>query len=126
MKKTVMEKSNSMTAHRKRNRISALFLILFVVLSMFSLSAYTQAEEEESDAIDPNEVGYGIPVLYMNIDESQGTIKKMHESTDHSDYCHGTMSISVPENFHYADFPDLDLQDLTDLTISIRGRGNST
>ncbi|MBQ9425713.1 MAG: CotH kinase family protein [Erysipelotrichaceae bacterium] len=121
-----MEKSKSMIAHRKRYRISALFLILFVVLSMFSLSAYTQAEEEESDAIDPTEVGYGIPILYLNIDESQGTIKKMHDSTDHSDYCHGTMSISVPENFHYADFPDLDLQDLTDLTISIRGRGNST
>ena len=50
----------------------------------------------------------------------------MHNSTDHSVSCYGTLSIVVPEDFHYADFPDVDLNGVNDLEISIRGRGNST
>ncbi|MBR3349372.1 MAG: CotH kinase family protein, partial [Solobacterium sp.] len=68
----------------------------------------------------------GIPVIYVNIDESQGTIKDMLESPDHSDYCYGAISIDVPEGFHYADFPDLACESMENLAMSIRGRGNST
>lgn len=68
----------------------------------------------------------GIPVVYINIDESQGTIDDMMNSPDHSDYCYGTISIDVPEGFHYSDFPDLACLSVTDLSMSIRGRGNST
>ncbi|MCR4673003.1 MAG: CotH kinase family protein [Lachnospiraceae bacterium] len=50
----------------------------------------------------------------------------MHASTDHDVYCYGTISIVVPEGFHYPDFPDLDCESLEGLEMSIRGRGNST
>ena len=68
----------------------------------------------------------GIPVVYLRIDESQGTIDDMIDSPDHSVYCYGTMSIDVPEGFHYCDFPDNVCQSVSNLSMSIRGRGNST
>ena len=45
--------------------------------------------------------------MYLYIDESRGTIEDMINSTDHSAYCYGKLSIDVPEDFHYSDFPDL-------------------
>ncbi|MBQ1377707.1 MAG: CotH kinase family protein, partial [Lachnospiraceae bacterium] len=40
--------------------------------------------------------------------------------------CYGTISIEVPEGFHYSDFPDNLCESLKDMAMSIRGRGNST
>ena len=71
-------------------------------------------------------VDNGIPVVYLNIDESQVPVEEMINSPDHSVYCYGTISIVVPEGFRYADFPDTVCESLEGLEMSIRGRGNST
>ena len=68
----------------------------------------------------------GIPVVYLNIDESRGSIADMLNSPDHSVYCYGAVSIDVPEGFHYSDFADLECISVENLSMSIRGRGNST
>ena len=68
----------------------------------------------------------GIPVIYLNINEAEGTIDDMIHSPDHSVYCYGSLSIDVPEGFHYSDFPDNICESVSDLKMSIRGRGNST
>ena len=107
---------------RDRRRIS-LILVLFIVLSaMFCLKDRVEAQGEN----DATSIDNGIPVLYLNIDESRGTVEAMNESADHSVYCYGTLSITVPEGFRYADFPDTELNSLNDLEMNIRGRGNST
>ena len=92
-----------------------LFLIL-LMMCVFHVSVYADEQDVDND----------IPVVYLNIDESKGTIEEMHNSSDHSVYCYGTISIDVPDGFHYVDFPDTDLSDLNDMGMSIRGRGNST
>ena len=94
----------------------ALCLILLVSLCVPSFAA----------ASGRTEVDNGIPVVYLNIDESRGSIEDMIKSGDHSVYCYGKLSIDVPEGFHYSDFPDLACVSFTDLDMSIRGRGNST
>ena len=68
----------------------------------------------------------GIPVVYLNIDETDTTIEEMNASVDHSVYCYGTISIKVPEGFHYSDYPDTDLERIEAVSMSIRGRGNSS
>ena len=94
-------------------------LMLAVLLAVTTVSA--NAEDETAEMPDN-----GIPVLTINIDETQGTIEDMNSSTDHSVYCYGTVSIDVPEGFHYSDFPDLPCESFENLAMSIRGRGNST
>ena len=101
---------------------AAVLLIVFImILSVLAGSHKAYAEETETDLPDN-----GIPVVYINIDESQGTIEDMLSSDDHSAYCYGTVSIDVPKGFHYADFPDMPCESVNDLVMSIRGRGNST
>lgn len=92
--------------------------ICFMALLFLIMPAEVNGEEEKPDN--------GIPVIYINIDESQGSIEDMIKSADHSVFCYGTMSIEVPEGFHYSDFPDLDCLSMEDLAMSMRGRGNST
>ncbi len=92
--------------------------ICFMALLFLIVPAEINGEEEKPDN--------GIPVIYINIDESQGSIEDMIKSADHSVFCYGTMSIEVPEGFHYSDFPDLDCLSMEDLAMSMRGRGNST
>ena len=99
--------------------ITAILLSAFLLLSaVFFLPDIVHADETEPDN--------GIPVVYINIDESEGTIEDMLSSPDHSVYCYGTISIKVPEGFHYCDYPDIDLKNYENLKMSIRGRGNST
>ena len=71
-------------------------------------------------------VDNGIPVVYLEIDESKGTIADMNASPDHSVYCYGQVSISVPEGFHYCDMPDAACESVEGLAMNIRGRGNTT
>ena len=67
-----------------------------------------------------------IPVLYFNIDESQGTIDEMHASADHSKNCYGSVDIQVPEGYK-SEYMDSAATDQADLKLEyIRGRGNST
>ena len=68
----------------------------------------------------------GIPVIYLEIDESKGSIEDMLQSPDHSVLCYGTLSVKVPEGFRYSDFPDIGLESIEGLEMSIRGRGHST
>ncbi len=96
-------------------------LIMFMALCMF-ISTFSINAEETSEAYPDN----GIPVVYIDIDESQGTIEDMIASEDHSVYCYGTISIDVPEGFHYADFEEAVCESVSGLSMSIRGRGNST
>ena len=95
------------------------YLLLTVIL-MFAV--FVMPVKAEDDELPDN----GIPVVYINIDESQVTIEQMYNSVDHSVYCYGTISVLVPEGFHYSDFEDSVLQSLEGLSMSMRGRGNST
>ncbi len=96
--------------------IVPLFIIILLVSPHPAL-----ADEEETELPDN-----GIPVVYLEIDETQGSIADMIASVNHSVYCYGTVRIEVPEGFHYSDFPDLPCESTGQLTMSIRGRGNSS
>lgn len=71
-----------------------------------------------------------LPVLYFNIDESEGTVEAMNASEDHSVECYGTVDLIVPKAFN----DDDTFRDEYDVQESkkgieleyIRGRGNST
>lgn len=100
-------------------RSTAVLLYLFIfVFFVFFLCRPVHAQDEMPDN--------GIPVVTIEIDESQGSIEEMLKSPDHSVYCYGTITIRVPEGFHYSDYPDLDLKNYDHLKMSVRGRGNST
>ena len=106
----------------RKNRTAVMFFIACsVVFAMLAIPVTAWADE--SDVV---KVDNGIPVVYLNIDETQGTIEDMIASPDHSVYCYGTITIDVPEGFHYTDFEDLVCESIQELSMSIRGRGNST
>ena len=96
-----------------------LFALCLILIAAFFLPGFASADEKVT-------VDNGLPVVYLNIDESCGTIEDMTHSGDHSVYCYGKLSVVVPEGFHYSDFPDLACVSFEDLDMSIRGRGNST
>ena len=103
--------------------ISFLVLTLILVFAVFCMPVSADTEDGSTDTQLPDN---GIPVVYINIDESQVTIEQMYDSPDHSVYCYGTISIIVPKDFHYSDFEETALKSLEGLSISMRGRGNST
>ncbi len=125
----------------KRRNLTIIAMILFCVciLALTACTAQSSGNNaaNNANAADENTVPgnkaeddtlphNGIPVVTINIDESKGTIADMLASPDHEVYTYGTLSIDVPEGFHYSDYPDLDLKSYKDLEISLRGRGNST
>ena len=67
-----------------------------------------------------------LPVVYLNIDESKGTIEAMNKSKNHSEKCCGKFSIQVPDGYisEYSGNTETDYSDL-DLEY-IKGRGNSS
>ena len=97
--------------------LTVLFLLAFIICP----GVVTYADNDDEIVVDN-----GLPVVYLNIDETRGTIEDMIASTDHSVFCYGKISIEVPEGFHYVDMPDTACEGVTDLAMSIRGRGNST
>ena len=110
MKKSLSEKNHPI-----------LLSVCLLVIALLCLSGTASAAGEETAAVDN-----GIPVVYLNIDESRGTIEDMITSPDHSVFCYGTFRADVPEGFHYSDFQNLACESVADLEMSIRGRGNST
>ncbi|MDO4414398.1 MAG: CotH kinase family protein [Erysipelotrichaceae bacterium] len=108
---------------KKQNPIirftAVLFCACLLLLTVFLLRAPAFAEDEPVP-------DHSVPVVTVRIDESQGTIEEMLASPDHTVNCYGTVSIEVPEGFHYCDYPDLELKNYENLKMSIRGRGNST
>ena len=102
-------------------RVVTLLFLSVLLIAAVCLSGNASAASEDAPVVDN-----GIPVVYLYIDESRGTIEDMIKSPDHSTYCYGKLSIDVPDGFHYSDFPELACEDFEDLDMSIRGRGNST
>ena len=100
--------------------------IAFLCITIFTMALICVFGCRAVHADDEVKVDNGIPVVYINIDESQGTIEDMLGSYDHSVYCYGTISIDVPEGFSYSDFEDAELESIEEIGMSIRGRGNST
>lgn len=98
-----------------------LILVFFIVLAASGLSDAVFAEDGDGVTVDN-----GIPIVYIDIDESRGTIEDMITSPDHSVYCYGTIRIDVPDGFSYSDFPDIACEDLSAIGMEIRGRGNSS
>ncbi len=70
-----------------------------------------------------------LPVVYFDIDETQGTIEQMNSSENHSEKCYGKLTIQVPDGY-IGEYDNLDYTgntDYQDLALEyIRGRGNST
>ena len=71
-----------------------------------------------------------LPVLYFDLDESQGTIEAMNNSYDHSLECYGTMRVQTPAGYasEYVEDaqPSAAIDEKTYELEYIRGRGNST
>ncbi len=92
---------------KKQNPIirftAVLFCACLLLLTVFLLRAPAFAEDEPVP-------DHSVPVVTVRIDESQGTIEEMLASPDHTVNCYGTVSIEVPEGFHYCDYPDLELK----------------
>ena len=88
-------------------------------------------DETEAEALEAAEAPVpqnGIPVVIIEIDESDGnnTIEDMNASEDHSVRCTGTMQIIVPEGFAYCDM-DAAPESLGPVDLEyIRGRGHTT
>ncbi|MBO6165794.1 MAG: CotH kinase family protein [Eubacterium sp.] len=67
-----------------------------------------------------------IPVVYVNIDESKGTIQAMNDSPDHTEECYGSIDIQVPDGYK-SEYTGKEESSYTKLKLDyIRGRGNST
>lgn len=67
-----------------------------------------------------------IPVLYFNIDESEGSVDAMNASPDHSTECYGSATLQVPKGYK-GNFSDKELKSIEDMELEyLRGRGNST
>ena len=69
-----------------------------------------------------------VPTVYIDIDESLGTIADMNGSIDHDVNCYGDMTIKTPAGFQsdYLDTPAAETTTVTYPMEYIRGRGNST
>ncbi len=67
-----------------------------------------------------------LPVLYFNIDETEGSIDAMNSSEGHTAECYGDVTLQVPAGYK-GEFSQKELKTLNNLELEyIRGRGNST
>lgn len=93
-------------------------ILLFISLFSFSTLSLNAANNDRS-------ADNGIPVIYIDIDESKGTISNMNSSPNHTAECHGSISIVVPDNYS-CEYTD-EVKDIENLELDyIRGRGTST
>ena len=74
-----------------------------------------------------------LPMMYINIDETNGTISDMNGSYNHKSYCYGDIILDVPEVLAneygcstFYNSAENDAKPETPGTMKIRGRGNST
>ena len=105
---------------RIKSRVSIVCLLAAIACFLWLLPTVARAEGE-----DPV-VDHGIPVIYIHIDESEVTIEDMNTDPEHNTTCTGTMDIVVPDGFRFSDMPDAELESVSGLAMTIRGRGNST
>lgn len=67
-----------------------------------------------------------LPVMYFDIDETEGTIEAMNNSEDHSIECYGTVTLQIPYGYK-SEHTDKELTTMKNLKLEyVRGRGNST
>lgn len=66
-----------------------------------------------------------IPVLYINIDETQGAITAMNGDMNHDTECYGDMTLQVPAGY-VSEYSGKECVTETYSMEYIRGRGNST
>lgn len=66
-----------------------------------------------------------LPVVYFNIDETEGTIDAMNSDPNHDTECYGKMSLEVPNGYVSEYSGEAVKSKIYDLDY-IRGRGNST
>ena len=105
------------------NRKHILVTVLLLALLLGQICAFP-VFAEQTPAVEN-----GLPVLYVNVDETAegcGTVAEMNASGDHSVSCTGTITLDVPDGYT-GDYSDEPLSDLEDAAMEyIRGRGNST
>ena len=95
-----------------------LVVVLCVSLYLFKMPGVNAAGDERT-------ADNGIPVIYIDIDESQGTISDMNSSPDHTAECHGSINIVVPDDYN-CEYSDK-VKSIKNLELDyIRGRGTST
>lgn len=66
-----------------------------------------------------------IPMVELNLDESQGSIAAMHADEEHDTECYGTMTLKIPQGYK-SEYTDKKCETQTYSLDYIRGRGNST
>ena len=66
-----------------------------------------------------------IPMVELNIDESQGSISAMHADENHDTECYGTMTLKIPQGYK-GEYTDKKCETQEYSLDYIRGRGNST
>ncbi len=66
-----------------------------------------------------------VPVMEVNIDESEGTISEMNNDEEHLTECYGSVSLTVPEGYK-SEYSDKTYTSGKYELEYIRGRGNST
>ncbi len=66
-----------------------------------------------------------VPVVDVNIDESDGSIAEMNNDTDHKTECYGNITVNVPDGYK-SEYSDKTYTTGTYELEYIRGRGNST
>ena len=78
-----------------------IFLLAFcLIVSMsFAGAGYAFAAEGDETAEEFTPPDNGIPVVYLNIDESNVTIEEMHSDPEHNTKCTGTFTLDVPDGF---------------------------
>lgn len=107
---------------KKSFALNCLFVFIFLLIMTLCLTGTAFAEDE---GVTPQPDG-SIPIVYLDIDESEVTIEEMNSDPEHNTKCTGTFTLDVPDGFRYSDAPDLVPEDITDLKMEIRGRGNSS
>ncbi len=104
----------------KKRVLALLITFLFIIPNIPAMKS-VHAEGEKKGTPE-----HGIPVVNINIDESQGTIAAMNSSPDHSVKCYGTIDIDVPDGY-VSDYSGTACEDIEGLEMEyIKGRGNST
>ncbi len=109
--------------NRLLKQILAIVIAIFIIMPNITVMQTVNAADMDPEYETPK---HGIPVLYINIDESLGTIEDMNNSEDHSAECYGTVDIKSPAGYK-SEYTDKEAADMTGLELEyIRGRGNSS
>lgn len=110
-----------------KKRVAKIVAMILATTTVFTMNGPTNtvsANESESK-LNTTNISSNIPTVYLNIDETKGTISEMNISPDHTAKCYGEMSIVVPEGYCSVD-TGIELKGGNYQLDYIRGRGNST